>query len=460
MNAGRITWQWGGVAIRAALISGALLALPAWSQLRLNASLRAERIAILEGETLEQSIAKLCRLKMSRLNVPEEATFGGPGIPIPCSHEIWDIHLVLNNPRFLKVHRELSQLPKDEAARLVASGIDRALTQYEATFDGVVAGHIESCRKAGKPLTMGFGMSNRPDGAPPMCGLRYQLFALVLAAGSLELTDARAAVYRVIAAAAKQRPLLYRDHEEIDERARNSLLYSGSLLNRQVLASGLIGTASNSEAMRLKAAALGVGLIRVALTHYDAERTFNTWDEQVDRRADFSKGKQYVTFAGSLDDDMFRNLTFDYKTGRSPGQIGWMNREYVIFDDGTVRTVALAGPGSLTLVTEGYFREGPEPYIGSITYRVPENESVGDNSPETMARQRQAYTESLEASGMFVEPNNTLVSQTLRSSGELRLTVQFHFAGEEDPVRKILLRVTAGKRTAIPPSLPRVFPIQ
>ena len=269
---------------------------------------------MLNRESLDESIARLDEMRMYEGpdKVPIDAYSAlSMGIPVPCSHEIWPIHQVLHSRRFLKVHDELSRLPKDAAGRMVSDAILARLTVYVELFEGKLTGYLDALER--NPGTgVAFGVYSA-DGSPTMMGLRFQLFSLVLLAGSLELPGA-AAVDRVTEAALGQRWRLD-GHDKMSENAACSWLYMVSLYNRQILASGFVGTEPDTEEARRRAHALGVGAIRLKLTKYDAERLVKTWQRESSGRPDFAGGSQQVSFCGALEYGQFSELITDPVTG-------------------------------------------------------------------------------------------------------------------------------------------------
>ena len=273
---------------------------------------RPDSLEALRSETLEQSIANLCEARSYGGALPFGA-WGGKGqqIPVPSSAEIIHVHTFINTRRFLKVHQELARLPKDHAAQLVTRGILSSLQQYGREFDEVLAKWIEKTGES-EGLRQGHPRSG------PLWGRRNQLFALVLLAGSLELPGAAAAVDRATALAIEQRFRRLDGHEALTERERAGWLYNVSLFNRQILATGFVGTEPDVEEARRRAHVLGVGFCCLDLTMYDAQRTVRTYcrETPVDA-ADFASGSQAFTFCGALDTSQFLSLIADPWTGRS-----------------------------------------------------------------------------------------------------------------------------------------------
>lgn len=157
---------------------------------------------------------------------------------------------VWSNRLFRKCFAETAALPKEKAAGLINAEIDKTLPGYVEEFDALIEG-----RKRGYVLREG------PDGKPTMTGLRYKLFALILIAGSLELTETASSVRELAALAMEQKEKCDARAAEIYDRIAKEaprpknilrispdgpLLYA-SLYNVYVLAGGLYGTAPEKE---------------------------------------------------------------------------------------------------------------------------------------------------------------------------------------------------------------------
>lgn len=281
---------------------------PAWAQFM-------DRPALLETlrqEPLEQSIANLYEARPYDDALPSGA-WGGAGrqFPVPCSEEVNHVHTVINTRRFLKVHQELARLPKDQAAQLVTRGILDSLQRYEREFDDTFAKYMEASERTGRAMR-GHIRSG------PLWGRRNQLFALVLVAGSLELAGTASAVDKVIALAIEQRFRRLDGHEKLSEHARANWLYNVSLFNRQILATGFVGTEPDRKEARRRAHVLGVGLCRLKLTLFDANRTVRTYSREVPPDdANFANGSQSFAFCGALDKRQLTRLIMDPVTGEA-----------------------------------------------------------------------------------------------------------------------------------------------
>jgi hypothetical protein len=149
-----------------------------------------------------------------------------------------ELEQILSNRVFRKSLQDLSQLPGDQASKLLTSEIDTALSRYLELYD-------ERIRVPSTTFE-----EESPDGKPVLLGLRNKLFALVLIAGSLELSEIHEKIKEIDGIAKDQRAQVLRIEEA---RIRRS--YSRTLLlhNNFVLASGLYGTSPRKGNSELKA---------------------------------------------------------------------------------------------------------------------------------------------------------------------------------------------------------------
>ena len=164
----------------------------------------ADQIQSLKAETPEQSVKDLMKVgDFYRTLVGE----GGGGFlakqPFPFSPDVGaiDVQRILNNRRFVKVFEELSTLPKAQAAKLLATEMEKSLAHYTKMFDEEWEFLVDVHRGDNpNPSSGGAGptlqISDSPDGRPTLAGIRLQLLSLALVAGNLELVDANKAVSR------------------------------------------------------------------------------------------------------------------------------------------------------------------------------------------------------------------------------------------------------------------------
>lgn len=149
-----------------------------------------------------------------------------------------ELEKILSSRAFRKSLQDLGKLPKNRASELLASELDTALSRY-----------LELYNVFFESQSTGFTRGELADGQPVLRGLRYKLFALVLIAGSLELTDVYEKITKIDDFAKGQKiNILHIEDRGI--RADYSLL--ASLHNNLILGSGLYGTSSRKGDPKLK----------------------------------------------------------------------------------------------------------------------------------------------------------------------------------------------------------------
>ena len=150
-----------------------------------------------------------------------------------------ELERVFSNRAFRKALQDLSQLPKNQASKLLASELNDALSKYLELYNGFV-----------ESRSLDFTIRGALDGTPVLAGLRKKVFALVVIAGSLELTDIHGKIKEIDAIAQKQRLDVRRIE---DENVRTNFTLLALLDNNLVLASGLYGTSPRKGDSELKA---------------------------------------------------------------------------------------------------------------------------------------------------------------------------------------------------------------
>ena len=146
--------------------------------------------------------------------------------------------IVFSNRLFRKCVQEMKFLPQKEAARKIENHIDETLQAYMAEYELCFNRHKHFDDLDQKGLNVPVDSKDLP---PPsnIRWLRYKLHALLLLAGTYELTDCHAAVSRVAHAALNQKEGVL---ELGIPRNQRFVLDSLSLLNPMILAAGLYGT--------------------------------------------------------------------------------------------------------------------------------------------------------------------------------------------------------------------------
>lgn len=145
---------------------------------------------------------------------------------------------ILSNRVFRKSLADLSKLPRNQASELLVKELNIALRKYQELYSGFV-----------KTQSLDFNILASKDGKPVLRGLRNKVFALMLIAGSLELTDVHKNVNQIVDIAQKQRANV---SQMEDPNIRSTYFLSALLDNNLVLASSLYGTVSHKEDTKLK----------------------------------------------------------------------------------------------------------------------------------------------------------------------------------------------------------------
>ena len=156
-----------------------------------------------------------------------------------------DFEDILSNHHLYKVWDGLNKLNRAEASAILKEELDSAIKAYQPFWKS------ELDKLAAKPaakrgaITMGPDqIVGTPDGAVVMRGARLKVLALVWIAGSLELTNCRPEVERVVQIATEQRAQLSAD-EMSSMWYRTQLLSDMGLYNRQILGASLVRLAED-----------------------------------------------------------------------------------------------------------------------------------------------------------------------------------------------------------------------
>jgi hypothetical protein len=273
----------------------------------------AEDVQVLKAESVEDSVRMLSEVQM--FYWPGRPQNAG-GVIFPLTQDIGqeDVERIMSNRRFLKVSRELSNLPKERASALVSEQISAALPRYRTMFEEMWKKVVDGRRNVppGMPATAGptLQISNNPDHSPTLAGLRLQLLSLVLISGNLELEAARPAVLSVVEEGCRQRERFYKDSEG-NEMDRFLMLTTVGLYSRQILATGIQGTfkPQTRPATAEQQAHIDNWEAR-RLTHYDAAAT--PYDLLTRGGGpippDYTKGSIELRFHKGLDDKAFNDL--------------------------------------------------------------------------------------------------------------------------------------------------------
>ena len=205
----------------------------------------AEDFNSLKTESLEQSVKNLYLVDFYYWPRSRYAGDGVIILPLPESEGLVDVDRIFRNMRFIKVYNELSQIDNIKASKLIFDEINETLPLYLRMFseswDRVFKVHENE--PSGQRHTIGpsLQVSDDPNGAPTLAGVRYKLLSLVVLAGNLKLESTRPPIARVVSEALAQRNKFY-DPNTGFEGDRFSMLIKAGLYNRQVLATGILLT--------------------------------------------------------------------------------------------------------------------------------------------------------------------------------------------------------------------------
>jgi hypothetical protein len=269
-----------------------------------------KQIETLRQETLEESL--------NRLSWPEMYFWPGTSregenwhfrqFPMPPAVGQYDVRTIMSNRRFLKVYQELSVLPKKEAAALVKKHLRQArdetpcglsiwgpMPSYKVYFDAILEKLPEHLKKSQSAyFSIPIQISDSEE--PTFHGLRLKMLCLVLIAGNLELTDAFADVAGIVKEAQAQYQRVSRKNL-FDIFMAFDVAQRHSLYNRQILATGLMGTSRDSKAV--KALEKRLKWTKVDLTRYDAQHThYDMYSIRGFVPVDLSGGVLMVRFLG------------------------------------------------------------------------------------------------------------------------------------------------------------------
>jgi hypothetical protein len=281
----------------------------------------ADRVGkILENESVEESLSKLAEYQL----------FMWPGLTwslnqtyilkIPLSETIGrnDILQILGNRRFLKIIQDLSVLPKEKAANLVNNEINSSLQGYNLLFDSFLGRNAKLFEKDPKVRQQnheGFSFAQfTADGKPTLLGVRCKVLSLVLIAGNLELKQCQPAVAKILETAIEQRNTFYNKDLWNVTDAFPILLRAG-LYNRQILATGVLGTFIDKEKSGAILTNTGRKMASEKLTKFDspvAAYDLTRW--QQGKETDYTKGELNVKYLEPLSDSAFDNLINAVKT--------------------------------------------------------------------------------------------------------------------------------------------------
>jgi hypothetical protein len=271
-------------------------------------------IRILEKESVEESLAQLSDFylymwpgwgwtigKAHKIEIPLPETIG--------KDKILDI---LGNRRFLKVIEDLSLLPKEQAESLVNKEITSSLQEYKELFGDFLKENEKFFEKDFKIRqqtheVIGFP-GYIPGGKPTLSAMRYKVLALVLIAGNLQLKQTQPAITKVLETAIEQRNRFYNKNlwHEADSF---TVLTMASLYNRQILATGVLGTFIETDKAEEILKKAGCKMASEKLTHFYSPVALYDLSHFLEGKAtDYSKGELTIQYLAPLTDSAFDAL--------------------------------------------------------------------------------------------------------------------------------------------------------
>ena len=213
-----------------------------------------------------------------------------------------DIKCILANRRVLKLLQELAHLPSAEAGALVQEHLMAALPEYQSAFHELFGPDNIGIERVIEP-------GERPPEGPSI-NSRYEILSLALIAGHLELESTFPAVLELAQYAREQREYLRQCYltDKIPEWKAYLILADGSLYNRLVIPTALVGTSGGERKATLmqKLRSYDVPFTTEKLTTYDAFLTRHDIIVGPGRwPPDYSKGTIEVSFITGFTDDGF-----------------------------------------------------------------------------------------------------------------------------------------------------------
>jgi hypothetical protein len=191
-------------------------------------------------------------------------------------------------------------MPKNQAAEIVNREVERGWPVYRELFE-------ERLRWLRDPVVPKGGVAyswsgEGMDQSPSLAGEVFRLLGLFLIAGNLELADCRALVVKMGQQAVSDYVTLC-NKEEYDELWAFDLVTRGSLYNRRVLATAVVGTCK-SPAVDAVVKRHGIAWQSVDLPSYDARTRLSD-----PFKPDFAKGKiSFKYISTGVTDEVLKDL--------------------------------------------------------------------------------------------------------------------------------------------------------
>jgi len=271
-------------------------------------------IRILSAESVEESLNKLDEIDLYIKSYQLLMDTPDTAIPLDVSVGQKDIVAIMGHRRFLKVVDEFSLLSRKEAARLVSREIISSLSEYNKLFDSYMKRHAKTFKhnqkrpRGKKRKSLGFTISVR-GGKPTLIAVRYKILALVLISGDLQLQQAQPAISKVLETAIEQRDIFY-NRGLFDEFDAWFMLMDGSLYNRQIIATAVLGTYVDPDKQKEILKQFGCKFKSERLTRYNAAvAPYGLSDFPPESGPiDYSKGELTVKYLEPLNDSKFDGI--------------------------------------------------------------------------------------------------------------------------------------------------------
>jgi hypothetical protein len=276
-------------------------------------------VSNLQSESVKESLAKLSDVNLFFWPGPSPGGGGAgtePFVPLPAKYGRRDLDAIMSNRRFLKAIGDLQGLSKEamtaEVKRELAAGLAECLPLYDAELNNNRQDlTLRRTNASSSFVAPALATGNVPEGQVVIMGARLKVLTLVWVSGLLELSGCREQVNQVARVGIRQKTELYND-STFHPFVIAMILNNASLYNRQILASGLIGTETNSELRTAALRASGATWVEKQLTPYKAAVTeFDVPAVTGIISADYSLGRQKVSFLSPLSDASFDKLLWE-----------------------------------------------------------------------------------------------------------------------------------------------------
>jgi hypothetical protein len=240
-----------------------------------HAQKRIQReVEAMNKEGLPQVVASLGKISGYMSPMADSNELATVRLPLAPKYGTVDFDRILSNRRFLRAFELLKRMNRAEAEKVVNQAIRTALDEYSKEFDASLAKSMDHFHKSKAPVgVMSFQISDNPDGRPTLAGSRYRVLSLVVLAGALELKGSAGDVQKVVDLACKQHATLTSMQEDYRLEYVIAMLGQGSLWSREVLLTGMLGTASK-EMRATPLLQTYVGQVKtIAMPRYNAPTT-------------------------------------------------------------------------------------------------------------------------------------------------------------------------------------------